>query len=334
MDPDDFGISADATLTRELEWRMKNDLERLLEEREESDANQQLIARNNRMTVRDLMNQVEATGHGEIFTELSNPAQNARLAAGRITAGGKEIVERRLSWANESIVVAKLDALLAQVEREDSVVSEAINRPTSNCDKWMQGAIMLIVGGFATYLILEMLKINQSERRSMATSNDEERALGSNQTFLSLAMEATTNQPLNATAFGVTPETFGQLRQAFLADRDNMSEDQYWSLQADKSTIIFPPTQKHLSLGDHMLALDFQFELLNPLYDSQPLDLDVDATISALANAIDLSADCPMSHLYNGVMDLVPEASGANRLQRITLVRSGIARAINQSLAT
>jgi hypothetical protein len=162
----------------------------------------------------------------------------------------------------------------------------------------------------------------------MASNADEDRDLESNQTFLSLTMDATANQPLNATTFGVTSETFGQLRQAFLNDRDNLSEDQFWSMQAEKSTLIFPVTQKPFTLGDHLLALDFQFELLSPLYDSQPMDLDVDATISALADSIDLSAECPMNLWYGRVMEIIPETTGANRIQRIVLLRSGLARAI------
>jgi hypothetical protein len=49
------------------------------------------------------------------------------------------------------------------------------------------------------------------------------------------------------------------------------------------------------------------------------------------AAALDLSADCPRSQLYQRIIGLVPEVSGANHLQRIALARSAIACPINKA---
>lgn len=335
MEPDNIEISSDAKFAKELEWRIGNDAESLLANRGIDDPNQQEMIATNRLAVRDLRDQVEKTGHGEGFASAGNPAQNASRAAGRIVAGGREIVRRRFQPVKDSMTEAELDAFLANVEIDDSIAAEAIGRKDQSrgsCTKWLYVLGYIIVGGLAAWGLVTFLNnilANQrSQHRIMASNADEDRVLESNQTFLSLTMDATANQPLNATTFGVTSETFGQLRQAFLNDRDNLSEDQFWSMQAEKSTLIFPATQKPFTLGDHLLALDFQFELLSPLYDSQPMDLDVDATISALADSIDLSAECPMNLWYGRVMEIIPETTGANRIQRIVLLRSGLARAI------
>jgi hypothetical protein len=77
-----------------------------------------------------------------------------------------------------------------------------------------------------------------------------------------------------------------------------------------------------------MLALDLQYNVLAPLYDEQPLDLDVDATISSLANQINLDAETPILQLYTNLMAEIPETTGANRLQRLILARMAIARVI------
>jgi hypothetical protein len=335
MDPDEIEISSDAKFAKELEWQMRNKAESILSNRGIDDPNQQEIIANNRLSVRALTDEIQSSGHGERFASPLNPAQNASRAAGRIIAGGGEIVNRRLQTVKGSMTDADLDAFLANVEMDDSIAAEAIGRQDQSREsnnEWLYPLGFVIVGGLAIWGLVEFYKylfpIPQSQHRLAASNTDEDKDLESNQTFLSLMMDATADQPLNATAFGVTSQTFGQLRQAFLNDRDNLSEDQFWSMQAEKSTLIFPATQKPFTLGDHLLALDFQFELLSPLYDSQPMDLDVDATISALADSIDLSAECPMNLWYGRVMEIIPETTGANRIQRIVLLRSGLARAI------
>ena len=81
-------------------------------------------------------------------------------------------------------------------------------------------------------------------------------------------------------------------------------------------------------LGDHFLVLDFAYDLYEPLYDPQPLDLDVNAVITSLADRIDFNHPLPVQGLYRSVCELIPDDSGANRLQQIVLAQSAIARAI------
>jgi hypothetical protein len=77
---------------------------------------------------------------------------------------------------------------------------------------------------------------------------------------------------------------------------------------------------KTQALGDLLVSLDFLIEMLVPHYPVQPFDLDVDQTISTLADTLDLKAENPINTLYQNVMDVAAESTGINRLQRVVLV--------------
>lgn len=332
-EPGKIEISGDAELSRENDQQMRDAIEQIVDVETRDRPQQQERIRENRRAVGDLLIIVEETGHANAFSDPMNPAQSANEAAAGIERGGEAKVINRAERVGEGLSEADKMALLVQLASEDKAAADAMRRnaqPPSRSRRlrWLKALGGLLLGGLIVGLYFGLRQDNSTEHGSKTTPDVDERDLEANQTFLSLAMQAAANNPADALSFGVTTAIFGQLRQAILADRDTVSEDQYWSMQADKSTILFPPTQKPFTLGDHLLALDFQFELLSPLYDSQPLDLDVNETISALADVIDSSSECPMQELYSRVTEFVPEASGANRLQRIVLVRSALARAI------
>lgn len=168
----------------------------------------------------------------------------------------------------------------------------------------------------------------------LAGGNDlvPDKILDAQQNYLSLMMQAAADNPVNYADFGISQETYGLMRQAILMTRDNIPEESHWQMQADQSKLIYPPTQKPLTLGDHLISLDFLTKMLMPLYPVQPFDLDIDQAISTLAGLLDLEAETPMTTLYQSVMDIAPESSGISRLQRIVLLRRAIVRAFSQSI--
>ena len=146
-------------------------------------------------------------------------------------------------------------------------------------------------------------------------------------------MQAAADNPVNFSDFGISQETYALMRKAILMSRDNISEENHWQMQADQSKLIYPPTKKPLTLGDHLVSLDLLIEMLKPLYPIQPSDLDIDQAISTLAGMLDLEAETPMNTIYQNVMEVAPDRTGINRLQRVVLVRWAIVRAVAQSVA-
>ena len=157
--------------------------------------------------------------------------------------------------------------------------------------------------------------------------------LEAEQNYLSLMMQAAADNPVNFSDFGISQETYALMRKAILMTRDNISEENHWQMQADQSKLIYPPTKKPLTLGDHLVSLDLLIEMLKPLYPIQPSDLDIDQAISTLAGMLDLEAETPMNTIYQNVMEVAPDRTGINRLQRVVLVRWAIVRAVAQSVA-
>ena len=293
------------------------------------------VERNNQ-TIKTVTEEVQASGQHDSIVSGGNLAQSASQAAVKIEEGGEKLIVGRLEAVSESLPDDDRRSLHETLIAEDKLAGQQIHRENSQGERrrsllWLYGLIFvtsgLVLADLILGLVLEAKKgsASASDGLNDGLSNEQ---LEANQTFLSLLMQAAADDPVAASSFGLSASAFQRLRQAVLDQRDSIPEDWHWQMLADQSTILFPPTQKPFTLGDHLLALDFQFELLNPLYDSQPIDLDVDATISALADAIDVSAECPMHDLFSRVMEFVPETTGANRLQRIVLVRSALARAI------
>ena len=179
-------------------------------------------------------------------------------------------------------------------------------------------------------------KSDSAAAHELERTADSDPSTEAGQTFISLLMQAATDAPFNSLAFkdfGISESTYQSLREQLLVQRDNISEEAFWQIMAKQTTTVFPPTGNVYSLGDHMLALDIQFNLLAPLYVSQPIDLDLDSTINSLAEHVDLNSQIALQSLYNNLIEIVPETSGANRLQRLVMVRFAIIRAIAKTAA-
>jgi hypothetical protein len=287
----------------------------------------------------------EVASSGKLF-DLSNPNNSAQIAtdtlADQARNPAKKTEQKVKDLAIDSGQAVK-DILEKSISEETSA-EEITDQPKSPKSKWTKkqttAAILGILGilGVIVYLVIDFTKKNQSTQPKtdkvdtgldqVADSNDRAEA---NQTMISLLMQAATDAPFSSKAFkdfGITEATYQQLREQLLDLRDNITEEAHWQIMAQQATTIFPPSGRPYSLGDHMLALDLQYNVLAPLYDEQPLDFDVDATIGSLANHIDLEADTPVLQLYTNMMEEIPETSGATRLQRLILARMAIARAI------
>jgi hypothetical protein len=197
-------------------------------------------------------------------------------------------------------------------------------------------AILVIYYRKQIFEAFETSKSTNNANNEKAGSNDlvPDKIYEAEQNYLSLLMQAAADRPVNFSEFGISNETYGQIRQALLMTCNNIDEESHWQMQADQTQLIYPPTQKPLTVGDHLLSLDFLAEMLGPIYPVQPIDLNVDETISALADTLDLKAENPMTNLYKNVMKVAPDSTGINRLQRIVLVRSAIVRAIARSVET
>ena len=336
-------------IDRELSDDDRDELiNRLNEAREKNEADgliNQEITQESRKSVKALLNEAEGAGR---LGELSNPENQAQIAAETLMAEGEEplkIIKKGFTKLGEGLQPEEKEALFAKLIQEEKIANEAINQKDNPQKGWSKkkcAAVFIgVLGalGLTAILILEFATKNKKTNQTQAAAKDkglEFDAIGddpteASQTFVSLLMQAASDAAYNALAFkdfGISESTYQSLRAQLLAQRDNVSEEAYWQIMAQQAETIFPPSGKAYTLGDHMLALQIQFNLLEPLYDSQPLDLDLDDTISALAEHIDLNAEIPIQKLCTNLIEVVPESSGANRLQRLVLARMAIARAI------
>ena len=195
------------------------------------------------------------------------------------------------------------------------------------------GVGVFTIGGIAIIVLVCLRRSSRSQTgsaflRQGAGAAQVPEFLQANQTMLSLLMQAAADRPVDFRAFGIIEQTYAALRTSLCDERDGIGGDVWWGTLADNAGTIYPPTGAPLTLGDHFLVLDFAYDLYEPLYDPQPLDLDVNAVITSLADRIDFNHPLPVQGLYRSVCELIPDDSGANRLQQIVLAQSAIARAI------
>lgn len=321
------------------------------------------VVETNRRTSEALLREVE-TNTGLDVLQTPGGADDASQLLNKELAGGQQRVDEVAEMGIDLLQVtldspvyhAYMKSRLALEEakaRPKLIPSEPTPTPTPPGPEPAppRSRSKLVIGGIAFGLVIVGVVLlafrkqiftpsrgmrlvgSSSQRDAGVDDRVPDSVLEAEQKYLSLIMQAAADRPVNFADFGISNETYGQLRQAILMTRDNISEDSHWQMQANQAQLIYPPTQKPLTLGDHLLSLDFLIEMLLPLYPGQPFDLDVDQAISTLADTLDLKAENPMSTLYQSVMDVAPESSGINRLQRIVLVRSAIVRAVAQSVA-
>lgn len=216
---------------------------------------------------------------------------------------------------------------------------------TRSRKKWMIGGLATLAFVASVLLIAYRKQISDKASVSPWAENDTpnnfrdgelvpDSILNAEQNYLSLMMQAAADMPVNFSDFGISNDTYSQMRQLLLLTRDNITEDAHWQMQADQSILINTATQKPYTLSDHLISLDFLFAMLKPLYPAQPFSLDCNQAISTLADALDLSADNTMNTLYRSVMQVAPESTGITRLQRIALLRSAIVRAVARSTSS
>jgi hypothetical protein len=336
-------------LDQELSEGDRDDLFNKLNEMRKKNEGEGLISKDiseeNRKSVSKMLNEVEEAGKSGDFANPENPAQVANETLAAENADPGIIVKKGFEKIGEGLPEKEKMKLLLQLAEEHNVAEEGISQKDNPKKGWSKKQWAAVIGGIAAilglatglYLYLESKKKKATSETTIANRDGLEPipdftiTAEASQTFISLLMQAASDVPYNSLAFkdfGISASTYQSLRGQLLAHRDNISEDAHWQIMAQQTETIFPPTGKTYTLGDHMLALELQFNLLEPLYDTQPLDLDLDTTISTLAEHIDLKAEIPIQKLYNNMMELIPETSGADRLQRLVLARMAIGRAI------
>jgi len=146
----------------------------------------------------------------------------------------------------------------------------------------------------------------------------------------SLTLEAAANLPGNFQQLGVSNACYAQFRKALVDQQAKLPEALWWQLLADQALKPFPQTDVLQTPANHYMALSFCLDILQPLYTPEPLDLDVDGTVDALASGLNLSDPGCMAAYYARVPDRIPEESGTNRAQRVFLARAGLARAFSR----
>ena len=207
--------------------------------------------------------------------------------------------------------------------------------------------ILLGILGLSVYLLIPGLKelvssyikslFGNDRFSSFSIVGDQELPvplLEANQTYLSLLIQAAADRPVDVSSYGISTESYGSLRRMLLSMRDDVAEEAYWRMQASQAKLIYPPTQQPCSIGDHFLAMGMLHQVLSPLYVNQPLNVDAEEAVVALAEGLDLSADVPMEAFYQRVMDVVPEETGANRLQRLYLLQMALVKTVSDSSAS
>jgi hypothetical protein len=146
----------------------------------------------------------------------------------------------------------------------------------------------------------------------------------------SMVMEATANNPGTFNKLGISQACYGKVREAVLNNQFNMPESLWWQLLAEQAAEPYPNTDTLMTPANHYMALGFCLDLLKPLYPAQPMDVDVDAVVESLASRLNLLDPACMAGYYTGMLDVIPEDTGANRAQRIFLARAGLARAFSR----
>lgn len=315
--------------------------------REQIEQDKQIKFEEEKEAVKNMIQEVLGAGKYGEFANSNNPAGEAvSIMISEIENDGA-MADKQVSVLGDP--EKPEEDFLAKAIHEDSVANAALDQKDNPKKKWSKKKLAAVITGLITVIGLSASLItaliysgkNQANSKKTIGSRDDYSQDANfaytpevGQTFLSLLMQAASDAPYDSLAFkdfGISESTYQNLRAQLLDLRDNVSEDAHWQIMTQQATSIFPPTGKPYTLGDHMLALQIQFNLLEQLYDSEPLDLDLDATISTLAEHIDLKADIPILKLYTNMMELVPESSGANRLQRLVLARMAIARAITRA---
>jgi len=345
QDPNENSKGLDKDLSEEENDKLLSELNDARIESEKEGLVSDEISEKNRKSVSEMLKEIAEAGKMGDFSNAGNPAQAATETLIAENADPDIIVKKGFEKVGEGLAPEEKMKLLLKLSGENNIAEKAINKKDNPKKGWSKkqwaaaigGGIIGILGLAAIlYVFLQPKKKETSEttfdnRDGLDSSPIFANSAEAGQTFISLLMQAASNAPYNSLAFkdfGISAGTYQSLRGQLLAHRDNISEDAHWQIMAQQTETIFPPTGKTYTLGDHMLALELQFNLLEPLYNTQPLDLDLDTTISAMAEHIDLKAEIPIQKLFNNMMELIPETSGANRLQRLVLARMAISRAI------
>lgn len=317
-----------AELSLTLEERMSRDAERspAVAEVQETMAS----------SARQLMGEVEAANTMSLFMDV-NPADQAQASARLILdVDPAKQARRKARQLKESLPLQTIKEAPALLE-EDRRARDRLQFVDLNDDRVRKFLFVIgsvgIVAVSALFIWLTVEEHNRRKARSFygfkGAGDDLDRdLLRANQTFLSLLMQAAADRPVDFRAFGISEQAYAALRASLCSERDSIANNVWWGMMADNAGMIYPPTGRPLTLGDHFLVLDFISGLVAPLYDPQPLDLDVDAVITGLSDRIDFNHPLPVEGLYRSISELMPEESGANRLQQIVLAQSAIARAI------
>lgn len=305
---------------------------------EEGNLDEQLIEENEAAT-QQIWHELRA---GEGVNALRQPraAEEANRTITDILSDQSQAVEKSVRFLVSDETVQK-EILKDQASAKNVLIPNQEVTPTVK-ERIIAGIAMVsvIISLLSIPLIAKLFKASTQNHSSIPAeagsksgdADELDQLLHAQQNYMSLLMQAAADQPVNFENFGISRETYQALRTTVIALRDNLSEDDHWELQAQQAELLYPSTQKYLTLGDHLVALDFQFALLEPLYNQQPFELDVSQTISSLANLINMKADNPMPVLYRSIMDLAPESTGISRAQRILLLRFAITRAVARSL--
>lgn len=235
-------------------------------------------------------------------------------------------------------ITQEVEQQINSLIQDDATASEQIDRgqDSDTALKIMLGAVCLLNVGATAFFIYLLVDLIASSSSSSAAAARPEPPLDQTKlghrilNLTSMVMEASADNPSSFTKLGISQACYAQVRKAIVDGQLNMPEELWWQLLADQALRPYPETDILLTPANHYMALAFCLDCLQPLYPAQPMDLEIEATVDALASSLNLLDPTCMSGYYARMVDVIPEASGANRAQRIFLARAGLARAFSR----
>lgn len=221
---------------------------------------------------------------------------------------------------------------------DDQAASERIDRGSSSTSEnlWYAATLLASVATVAVIIGLATWTAEKASTTKNPGSPKNDASLDDTRfghrliNLTSMVMEATANNPGTFNNLGISQACYGKVREAVLNNQFNMPESLWWQLLAEQAGQPYPNTDTLLTPANHYMALGFCLDLLKPLYPAQPMDVDVDAVVETLASSLNLLDPACMAGYYAGMLDVIPEDTGANRAQRIFLARAGLARAFSR----
>jgi hypothetical protein len=336
-----------------------NQLDIIVEELNEDDANTSLESYGMMITERESQDQnfrdTEITKNNQEVSERLIAELNGEVIGGRTIATLSALRMEAIHSKDPLVRIRELqrrmsevmgvdpeggDPIVERLVADDANASIRFSGPSVNVG-WCVQLLIPIIGTLALVVFGVLIETFDKSTASRPTRQDGNSSTANeplDQTtfghrlinLTSLTLEAAANLPGNFQQLGVSNACYAQFRKALVDQQQKLTENLWWQLLADQALKPFPQTDVLQTPANHYMALSLCLDILQPLYPPEPLDLDVDGTVDALASGLNLNDPGCMAAYYARVPDLIPEESGTNRAQRLFLARAGLARAFSR----